>query len=168
MDTKPHAVLMLEDCILQTNLAELVVRHLECTADGKVRAAYAGKLQLQRWATCLTAPLRLVRLLATLQDTFAVSRGKASPREQHLDMLAYRPCASFQEQAADTVGPVDAKSCQEGACKQLATAPAPTAEANRSAGGDLMAGYMLLDVSTPRWRLLLCDDLARAVAGGTC
>lgn len=57
---------------------------------------------------------------------------------------------------------------RKGACKQLATAPALTAEANRSAGGDLMAGYMLLDVSAPRWRLLLCDDVARAVTGGTC
>ena len=57
---------------------------------------------------------------------------------------------------------------QEDTCKQLATAPAPTAEANRSAGGDLMAGHMLLDVSAPRWRILLCDDMARAVTGGTC
>ena len=73
VDTKPHPDLVLEDCILQTNLAELVVRHLERTADGKVRAAYAGQLQLPRCAICLTAALRLVSLLACMQGSFAMS-----------------------------------------------------------------------------------------------
>ena len=79
VDTKPHPDLALEDCILQTNLAELVVRHLERTADGKVRAAYAGQLQLPGWATCLTVPLSGQGLWPSCRAALQCLRERSTP-----------------------------------------------------------------------------------------